>query len=905
MKNLYLVDVSSLFFRSYYAISSHLTSPKGLPTNALYGFLSMTTKFLREHSAEYLVYCFDHKSPSFRRTIYPDYKANRGEMPDDLKQQVPYVKKLTKAMGITMVEMKGYEADDLIGSIATLGTKHKYKVIIISGDKDFAQLVNKNVSMYDPMREKTYNVDAVQKKWGILPEQMVDYLALVGDSSDNIPGAAGIGPKGAQKLLQQYNTLDNVYKNIKTIPDKMAEKLKNSKKNVFLSRKLARIVTNINWNKCNSITKQKTVKIDNKKLSYFRRQPVNRETLTKLLKELGFTVKESYFITSDNSLKKKLIKHTTTNNADNIKTKNVSPKIANSLKQTGNLKVHFFSLDDLSEIITAYAKVWIFSHQNKFFLSYKNKIISLENLSLEKIGILLSKKSVQWYGYDLKSIWKKFFSIEFQNTEYLQIHDLHKNVSSTNRRQAYLAAGNCLMLAAYLAEPDLPLGFRQLCLRHLDKEISDLSAGELYRAHVNLWKILEKKLTEQNILDMYQKMELPLATILFEMESRGIKLDIQELKKQSLNINQRLKELEKEIFDYAKHEFNLASSQQLSDVLFKELGLSPVRKTKTGYSTDADVLNHLKDEHLIIPLILEYRELFKLKTTYVDALPNLAKEKSNRVHTHFRQAATVTGRLSSAHPNLQNIPIRTERGRKVRRAFIADKNHVLISADYSQIELRVLAHVTEDPALCAAFKQDLDIHQQVAAQIYGVKLKQVSANQRRAAKAVNFGLIYGQGAYTLSGSLGISMEEAKKLIQGYFRKFKKVREYMEWIPEQARKKGYVETVFGRRRAIQELKSTRFQTKKFGERAAINMPIQGTAGDIVKMAMVELRNSLYARILLQIHDELLFECPTEVMKEEILYIKDIMENIVKWRVPLKVNISVGPNWEAVKPISAST
>ncbi len=901
MKTLYLVDVSSLFFRSYYAISSHLISPQGLPTNALYGFLSMTTKFLRENSAEYLVYCFDHESPSFRCDIYPDYKANRDEMPEDLKQQIPYVKKLTTAMGITMIEMKGYEADDLIGSMATLGMKHKYKVIIISGDKDFAQLVNKDISMYDPMREKIYNIDTVQEKWGVFPHQMIDYLAIVGDSSDNIPGAFGIGPKGAQKLLQQYNTLDNIYKNLEALPAKISEKLKNSKENVFLSHKLARIVTDIKWDKSNLINKQTAVKKDNEDLFYLRRQPVNKKILTQLLKELGFAVKESYFVTSDKNSKPKPNKDTTNNSIENIKSQNISSKIKAPLKQVGNLKIHFFSLDDLREMIPAYSKVWIFSHQNQFFLSYKNKIISLENMSVEKIGRLLSEKSTKWHGYDLKSIWKKFFPVESQNNQYLKTHNSHGDTTTANQRQPHLVAGNCLMLAAYLAEPELPLGFRQLCLRHLDKEILDLSAGDLYRAHVNLWKMLKKKLTEQNMMDMYQKMELPLITVLFEMESRGIKLDIQELERQSLNINQRLKELEKEIFDYAKHEFNLASSQQLSDVLFKELGLSPLRKIKTGYSTDADVLNHLKEEHLIIPLILEYRELFKLKTTYVESLPTLVKGQPNRIHTHFRQAVTVTGRLSSAHPNLQNIPIRTERGRKIRRAFIADKNCVFIAADYSQIELRVLAHVTKDPALCAAFEQDLDIHQQVAAQIYGLQMKQVSASQRRLAKAVNFGLIYGQGAYTLSRSLGMSVEEAKTLIQSYFRKFKKVREYMEWIPEQAKKKGYVETVFGRRRSIQELKSARFHTKKFGERAAINMPIQGTAGDLVKMAMVELRNSLYSQILLQIHDELLFECPKEIMAVEIQYIKNIMENIVSWKVPLKVNISVGSNWESVKPI----
>ena len=903
MKTLYLVDASSLFFRSYYAISTHLTSPQGLPTNALYGFLSMTTKLLRENSVEHVMYCFDPKTPSFRHAIYPQYKANRGEMPEDLKKQVPYIKKLTKAMSIPSMEMETYEADDLIGAMAMLGLKQDYQVVIVSGDKDFAQLVKDRIKIYDPMKDINYDTQAVQKKWGIWPNQMVDYLAIVGDSSDNIPGARGIGPKGAQKLLNQYSNLEKIYTNLSNIPAKIAEKLLKSKENVFLSRQLASIITDIKF----------------KTKPNFHRGNVNKKALTHLLQELGFAIKESYFapvkqqVVADNLLqlntvdKASMDSHAHRNNEfggsdklyGNDETgENGKNNKASKLKtkQIGNLKIHYLSLPELEEWILAYAKLWVFSHQNQYFISYKNKIISLENISLEKVGNLLLRKSVSWYAYHLKNIWKKFFPIESSFTYPWQISHFNKKNAIYKQRQAFLQAGNCLMMAAYIVNPEAPLSFSALCTHYLKLETQGLSPGEIYKLHKELWKLLEKLLSEQKKLEIYQNIELALIPILFEMESYGISLDKSKLNEQSQDITKYIKAIETKIFNYTKDSFNLASSKQLADVLFKEIGLKPVRKTKTGYSTDADVLQYLKNKHPMIPLLLKHRELFKLKTTYIETLPKLVKEKTQSIHTQFQQALTSTGRLSSMHPNLQNIPIRTERGLNVREAFIAKESCLFIAADYSQIELRILAHITKDPVLCEAFERDLDIHKQVAANIYAIPLEQVNVDQRRAAKAVNFGLIYGQGAYTLSTFLGISLEEAKDLIKNYFKKFKKVKEYMEWAASQALKQNYVETLFGRKRYIKELKSHNFRIRKFGERAAINMPIQGTASDLVKMAMIELRNSLYSQMLLQIHDELLFECPIELLEEEVPRIQHIMEHIVDWKVPLKVNISTGKNWK---------
>ncbi len=837
-EKLYLVDVSSLFFRSYYAISNHLSSPSGMPTNALYGFLSMTIKFLKENEAEYIVYCFDQKTPSFRTKIYKDYKANREETPEDLKPQIPYIKKLTKTLGIPIAGKKGFEADDIIGSLA-VQAKKKYQVIIVSGDKDFAQLVCDNVLLFDPMREKHYDPEAVKEKWGVTPEQMIDYLAIVGDSSDNIPGVFGIGAKGAQSLLTQYGSLENIYKNLDSIKGKTVDKLKQSKKEAFLSQKLARIVLDIDFSKV---------------LPTFQIQPRQTEKLKKLLQELGFKTFEKKLCPDE----KPSVPKSTSSNKEK--------------KLSSNLKVHYLKWTELQTLIQCYVKVWVFSVKDKYFISYKNKVISLEDHNLKKVGQLFSEKRIVWRGHDLKKIWK-----DFNCTRPMTDWDS--------------------LIAVYLIESAPPNRIESIFTKYLQKDFSleSLSPGEIYHACKKLRGALIIKMEELDIIDFYQNVEIPLITVLFEMEQTGVLLDTQELKRQTKDINQQISLIEKDIFSQVGHEFNLASPKQLADVLFMELELEPLRKIKTGYSTDVDVLTRLKTEHPVITLILEHRELFKLKTTYVDVLPLLVKKETGRVHTHFRQAFTMTGRLSSINPNLQNIPIKTNRGKQVRKAFVAKQGFKLISADYSQIELRVLAHLTEDKALCTAFEQNVDIHKATASQVYQIPVEKVNEDLRRKAKAINFGLMYGQGPYALSEILGISMGEAKEIISNYFKRFKRVKEYIEDVIKKASQTGYVETMFGRRRQIVELQSSRFQSKKFGERVAVNTPIQGTASDVVKMAMVELRNSLYSSLLLQIHDELLFECSEELLDEETKQIVKIMENVVSWKIPLKVNTCTGTNW----------
>ena len=845
------MDVSSFFFRAYYAISSHLTNKKGLPTNALFGLLSMTEKFIKEKKPEYLVYCFDHEKPSFRADLYPEYKANRGEAPEDLVMQIPYIKKLVSALNIPWVERAGFEADDLIGSLACRGEKEQFKVVIVSGDKDFAQLVSPAINLYDPMKNTYLESSDVQQKWGVLPKQMNDYLAIVGDSGDNIPGVRGIGPKGACVLLENYGSLKDIYKNLKEIPQKTADKLKESKEKAFLSQKLARIKTDINLKK---------------DLPSFKiRKPKTKE-LTELLEELNFNFNIERFSALASSVEK-------TRDVKSTSEVKKNPKTKPSTQAVGNLRVHTLSYEELKDLIPPYGKVWVFFQNKEWFLSYKNKIISLKDLELKKIGPLFSDRRIKWLGYDLKKIWKEF-------------HCSHPVPTW------------CAMMAVYLIESVPASGFFRAVQNHIGLSLTDSSSpGEIYQAHKRLKKALEAKLSEWNMVSLYEDIELPLTAVLYEMEQKGVLLDSEELKKQKKEVNQKIKLVEKGIFNYVKHEFNLSSPKQLADVLFKELNLKPIRKTKTGYSTDMEVLNKLKNQHPVVPLILDHRELFKLRTTYIEALPLLIRKGTGRVHTHFRQALTSTGRLSSMNPNLQNIPIKTERGRKIRRAFIAPKGKKIISADYSQIELRILAHITGDPGLCSAFKKDLDIHTATAGEIYSVPLEKVTEKMRRSAKAINFGLMYGQGPYTLSASLGISVAEAKEIIKSYFKRFKGVQKYIDSTVQLVREKACVETLMGRRRIIHEATdSASFHTRRGGERAAINAPIQGTAGDIVKIAMIKLRNSLYSPILLQIHDELLFECDNHRVEEETKLIKDTMENVVQWKVPLKVNIHVGQTWE---------
>ena len=870
MKKLYLVDASNMFFRAFFAIPP-LTNDKGMQTNALYGFLAMTIKLIREVKPDYLVYCFDRKEPSFRADMYTEYKAHREEMPDALVPQIPYLKKLTDLLGICQVEVPKYEADDVIGTLATMAAKNHIEAIIVSGDKDFAQLVQPGISLYDTMKDVRTDVEGVKAKYGIRPDQMVDYLAIVGDTSDNIPGVKGIGPKGAQKLLNEYETLEGVYQNIDKISGaSMKAKLIEHKDLAFMSQKLSRIVTDL----------KVPVTVEDLKM-----REINREPLREILQELKFQSFEKKLFNSDHATSidmngpgvsaaalKKAAATAPQAGATQLDVKAPAKPIAAKTKKNGvwrDLVEEEWTLEQLQKGIEPYSEIWALLSERGLILASSGKVLKVAAPE-EAIGDLLRRKNLEWKGFDLKEVFK---ALKIPNA--LPVWDGQ--------------------LAAYVVRPALIESFESVYELHCQKKLPDLASNvDLLKAHLELEETLRGLVQEQNGLEVLEKFDLPLVSVLAAMELKGIAVDTEELKNQSKVLATDIKNLETSIFKEIGETFNIASPKQLGNMLFEKLKLPRGRKTKTGWSTDSDVLEGL--DHPVAKMVLEYRELSKLKSTYVDALPVLVNPATGRVHTHLNQTATSTGRLSSNNPNLQNIPIRTERGRAVRKAFVAAPHCCLVAADYSQIELRILAHMTNDAGLISAFQEDLDIHTATASEVFSVPLKEVTSDMRRAAKAVNFGIAYGQGAFGLSETLGIPRGEASEIIERYFKRFKGVKTYMDEVVISAQEQGYVETLFGRRRYLDELKSNNPNIRKFGERAAINAPIQGTASDLVKLAMIQLYQSLESSMLLQVHDELLFEVPVSEKDFYMNEVKSKMENIFKMKVPLKVNVASGLNWE---------
>ena len=871
MKNskLYLVDASSLFFRAFYAIRP-LSNAQGLPTNAVYGFLTMILKLVKDESPDYLIFCYDRKEPSFRKDIYPEYKANRSEMPEDLIPQIPYIYRLAETLGIRGLQKEGFEADDLIGAFAEWGVKHNCQVSIVSGDKDFAQLVKPGIELLDTMKEARLDSNAVFAKWGVRPDQMIDYLALVGDSSDNVPGVPGVGPKTATKLLEDYQTLDGVYQNIVSVKGNLAEKLKNNRDLAYLSQKLVTIVTDIP-----ELTQ-------NLNLDDFKIQQTSLENLRQLMNELGFKNMDK----SMEQWSRGELKSDAKNDRASMKTSNiVSPQVEDDLIQKNEasslipeipqMPVELLSSTNIKEHIKSGQTLWVWIFQEQIFLadSEKKIIYKWESLPSE-FGPAVMGTLLFWKAYDLKEIWHK-----------LELEEMPSSSAAFDAR-----------LAAYILKPGRPVELAEVLQEYAPEYAAfTFDVQQVFAAFQKLEEVLLKRMSQDTGARLFREVELPLVTILYAMERRGFGLDAYSLREQSEELGKILEKLETEIYADVGETFNLNSPKQLSVILFEKLGLPAKKKTKTGYSTDNDVLSELADQHVSVKKLLQYREYSKLKSTYLDALP-LLRDSRGRVHTTFHQALTATGRLSSSNPNLQNIPIRTERGARIRKAFVADSGKLLLSVDYSQIELRILAHFSEDVNLSKAFMADLDVHAATASEVFSVPLLEVTSEQRRTAKAINFGIAYGQGAFGLAENLGVSRAEASQIIKRYFEKFPGVGRYIETTIESAKAKGYTESLFGRRRYMEEFKSSVSSVRKFGERAAINAPIQGTSSDIVKMAMVNVAREVPLNMVLQVHDELIFEGREDEIHKWQPQIVDLMENVAKLRVPLKVNSSVGKNWD---------
>jgi DNA polymerase-1 len=854
MKRIYLVDVSSLIFRAFYAVRP-LTSPKGVPVNAIYGFLSMLLKLMREEKPDSVVFCYDRKEPSFRKDMFEEYKAHRTDMPEDLVPQIPYIKKIADDLGIPSLEVPGFEADDIIGTLAQIGAKHGYEVFIVSGDKDFAQLLKPHIWIYDTMKNVKIGPAEAKEKWGVHPHQMIDFLSLVGDSSDNIPGVRGIGPKGAQKLLEQYGTLEGIYDNLDEIKGSTHEKLKVDKDNAFLSKKLVTIVTNVPM-------------LDG--IENYHLKPAKQQEIRDLLNELNFRGFEKNIteLPNWNGVGEK-------SEPSALEILDAVPAVPEEVRVQADPDFRPFKQNEgnigmFASRFQRGQEIWGFSHELGLVLAdaEKNDLFLVRD-EPARIREFLDQTDLRWKGFDLKREWHSF------------------------GLKAPQAAWDG-QLASYVVKAGESMEWSRAFARALGHEPKTLpSPVERINELIQLEKALDEKLSVNRRI--FSEIELPLLPILYKMEVRGVRLDAGMLSEQSAELGTEIADLEKQVHAAAGESFNIGSPKQLAGILFEKLKLPAGKKTKTGYSTDNEVLEGLRDQHPIAGLVLKYRELTKLKSTYVDALPALMKE-DQRVHTTFNQVLAVTGRLSSTDPNLQNIPIRTERGARVRRAFVATPGALLMSVDYSQVELRVLAHYSNDPGLIQAFQNDLDIHAATAAEIFSIKIEDVTADQRRTAKAVNFGIAYGQGAFGLAEVLGIPRSEAQAIIKRYFERFKGVKTYIEDTVKVAGEKGFVETLLGRRRYMDELKSQNAMIRKFGERAAINAPIQGTAADLVKKAMIEVDRKAKSDLILQVHDELIFEAKEALLKEEAPLIVQTMESVADLKVPLKVNWAVGPNWD---------
>lgn len=884
---LFLIDGSSYIYRAFYAIA-HLSNSKGLPTNATYGFTQMLLKVIKEHRPEHLAVILDSKAPTFRSEAYKAYKANRPAMPEGLSAQIPYIKKIIQGYRIPTLEMDGYEADDLIGTIARR-LESEADVIIITGDKDILQLVDDRVQVYDPMKEKKLGVEEVIQRFGVRPEQVIDVMGLAGDATDNIPGVPGIGEKTAIQLIKTYGSIENLLAHVEEIPQKrLKENLKTHGDLARLSRQLATIHTD--------------VPIPNQ-LDDFSLSSPDLKSLKEIFRELEF-----------NKLLKELLEKKTASSTGRdyrlITDRNELLDLIEDLK-----KVTSFSID--LETTSPYP-MWAdlvgisLSHApNEAFyipVGHKHREAGGQlplRWVLEQLKPVLEDGGVKKVGQNIKYEWivLKRYGIRLQGIDgdtmiasYLLNPTKHTH-NLTEIAQEYLDRS----VMSY--KDVVGSGMKEVTFDQIEFEKARDYSCEDADVTLQLARLLFPKLKEDGFKELFDEVEMPLVIVLAKMEMNGVKIDPDLLRDYSKEIETQLQQKMERIYGLAGEVFNINSSQQLGKILFEKLKLPVVKKTKTGYSTDADVLTKLSLHHELPLEILTYRNMSKLKSTYIDALPRLIHPETGRVHTSYNQTVTATGRLSSSDPNLQNIPVRAEEGNRIRQAFVPEKGWLIVSADYSQIELRILAHVSQDETLIKAFLNDEDIHARTASEIFGVPMDQVTPPMRREAKVINFGIIYGMSAYGLSQQLGTDPKIAQTYIDEYFEKYTGVRTYIERSLEEARQKGYVMTLLHRRRYLPDIHSPTVGIRQATERMAINTPLQGTAADIIKVAMIRIQNrieelGLSTKMIMQVHDELVFEVPEEELEKAISTIRNRMESVMDLSVPLKVSIDSGKNWAEV-------
>ena len=844
MKKNLIVDGNSILNRAYYGVRI-LTNKDGLPTNAIYGMVTMLSKQIDAVKPDYMAVAFDLKAPTFRHKMYADYKAGRKPMPDELRVQLPYAKDVCRALGFTVVEKEGYEADDILGTLAQAAADRGDNAYVLTGDKDSLQLISEDgkitVLLAGNVETTHYDSSKFREKYGIPPSLFVDVKALMGDSSDNIPGVPGIGEKTALKLIAEYSTIENLYEHLPKaqLTPSVRAKLEAGRESAIMSKELATICRNA------------PVETDAK--AYENVMP-DKKALLEMFKTFEFS-----------SLIKKM-------NLDSAEVAALEAEISFPDAEEGCVNAISSALSDNDEVA-----VWL--NDEKIFVYVNNALFSCRDIS--RILGILDEKNVKVICYDCKEIYKKSSAL------------------GVDFRGCYFD----IMLGEYVLNAGSSFSFEKLALEYnaISRELSDEHKAVVV---YNVYKQIKRKIDGLGFEKLMFEIEMPLAAVLADMELAGFKVDVDGLVKFGENLDVVANQLKERIFFSAGCEFNINSPKQLGEVLFEKLGLPAEKKTQKGYSTSAEILEKLRPFHPIIDDILEYRKVTKLKSTYVEGLTKVA-DSNGRVHSSFNQTGTTTGRLSSSEPNLQNIPIRTELGREMRRFFVPRaKDYVLIDADYSQIELRLLAAISGDEAMIQAFKSGYDIHTATAATVFGVAEKDVDIELRKRAKAVNFGIVYGIGDFSLSQDLGISRAAAKKYIESYLAAYPMVDAYLKGIITSAYENGFVTTLFGRRRYIPELAGQNKMLKKFGERVAMNSPIQGSAADIIKIAMIKVSEKLKesgidARLILQVHDELILEAHIDCADRAAEILSECMENAISLEVPLSADSCIGKTWYECK------
>jgi DNA polymerase-1 len=839
---LFLIDATAFCYRAFYAIRG-LATTSGEPTNAVYGFLRILQKILKEHKPQLLGVCFDVSRKTFRQAKDAEYKSNRPEMPHDLSSQIPVIKDIIRAYGIPIFEAEGFEADDVIATLAEDAKDQGVGTTIISSDKDLLQLVDEDILVLNPQKdeEAVFDVSRVEEKFGLKPAQIVELVAFTGDAVDNIPAIKGVSEKKAVELIREFGSVEGIIENLaKVSPEKVKLAIEGSVERVRLNRELA------------DLDKKMGLKFDPVKLTP---QEPDYQELFKLFKRLEFKALLKELPVADQS--------------EAISVKQVTG--AEFAKSADKAKEIFLDGRDPESLV----------------FSFDHKFLKVDKLSPQVISTLVDPE-IKKTGHDLKTI------------------KLFLNEAGVGMEGLFFDT----MIAAYLVNPSKSgYSLEDVAWDYLGKSLKaeTLDCAQRLALIKELRSKLDGELKDKSLIDLFTRIEMPLVEILAGMEAEGIKIDLKLLKELSKDLETRLAKLIEEIHGLCGCQFNINSPKQLREVLFEKLKLRVIKRTKSGPSTDEEVLNKLAEEHELPKKLLEYRQLTKLKSTYIDALPEMVDEKTGRIHTSFNQTGTETGRLSSSNPNLQNVPTKTDLGRRIREAIVAfSKESVLLSCDYSQIELRVLAHISQDEALIKAFKEDKDIHRRTAAQIYGIEEKEVSDAMRNSAKAINFGIVYGLSSFGLSRDLHIRVEEAQGFIDAYFATYPGVKVFIDEQIRRAEKDGFVTTISGRRRYLPDINNKNQAIRQFAQRQAVNTPIQGSASDLIKMAMVEIHRQIRDKkedgvLILQVHDELVFDVKKEVLKSFSAMVKNKMENVLKLAVPIKVDLKAGKNWSKMEEL----